>query len=226
MMNIDEINETNKIGYNKIAMEFDDKHRPTTKNFHELSIPFFDYILSNVIEKKMKVLEVGAGNGWLRKRFRWPEVDYLSVDIAENMEGNIVASVDSLPFADESFDYVFSSLGDPFFYKEALQEICRVLKTGGKFIFSTPDYEWASQSRGTDMMNTFSKDGKKVAVYSFTYNNEQMREVWGECGFHPFTIQQWYPEMLQDEIAGDIAKVWRKKCNKSISVITTAIFEK
>ncbi len=44
-MHSESIDKTNRDGYDAIAAEFDDRRRPTTANFHELSRSFIQQVL-------------------------------------------------------------------------------------------------------------------------------------------------------------------------------------
>lgn len=226
----DMIRKTNKEGYNRLADVFIDEKRVTTANFHELSQDFFRYILSSKIKDGMKVLEVGAGRGWLRNTFTWPDIDYIAVDIAENMvkdaSDSIVSTAEDLPFDDNCFDCVVSSLGDPFFYEESIKEISRVLKEGGLFVLSTPAKEWAKSLRGDSLFSTFVEKGEVIQTYSFTYDEIEMREIWGKCGFLPITIQNWYSNGIKGVISKDIGDIDDKMKSGKIAILTTAIFIK
>lgn len=224
------IKKRNKEGYNRIAEAFVDEKRVTTSNFHELSKDFFEYILSSKVKTGMKVLEVGAGRGWLRDTFEWPVVDYIAVDIAENMvkdaRDSIVSSTEDLPFDDNYFDCVISSLGDPFFYEESIREICRVLKKGGIFILSTPAKEWAKCLRGDSLFSTFIEKDEIIQTYSFTYDETEMREIWSKCGLLPITIQNWYSSAIKGKLSKDIEAIASKTNCGKMAILTTAIFIK
>ena len=221
-----EVRDVNKQGYNKLAPEFVEEKRITTANFHELSQDFFRYVMNSKLKKGMKVLEIGVGKGWLRKNFNWPKVDYIAVDIAEMMikelDNTIVCSVEDMPFEDAQFDCVISSLGDPYFYKEALVEISRVLRRDGLFLFSTPANEWARKLRGERIFSSFKVGNENIETYSFTYNAKDMINLWRSCGFEPLTMQNWYAGGIRCPISADISKIGNSVTE--VAIVTTAIF--
>lgn len=226
------IGNVNKEGYNKLAPNFFDEKRITTSNFHEVTKDFFQHAVDTYVKKGNKILELGPGKDWLTRNIIFPEVDYYKIEIAEQMiedsRNTSIASVDAMPFEEEDFDYIFSSLGDPYFYEEALKEICRVLKKNGLFIFSAPSHEWAKGLRGNKQMSTFIDEGKEINVYSFTYSNTDMRNLWRKCGFTPIMIQ----DCFGSGINGDISKDVIKSANnlsldyRDLSIATVAVFKK
>lgn len=94
---------------------------------------------------KGKLLDYGCGSKPYREIFDNPQ--YIGVDINlpgghdhSNEQIDFYYDGTTLPFQDASFDAVFSSevMEHIFNMNESLQEINRVLKPGGKLLFSTP----------------------------------------------------------------------------------------
>ena len=105
---------------------------------------------------RIRVLEIGGGAGqcarWIQRT--QPDVEVVSTDLSGGMVrvGRAInerhgiplplAQCDAaaLPFAGETFDVVFTAYGAvPFVADSAglLREVCRVLRPGGRFVFST-----------------------------------------------------------------------------------------
>jgi len=101
-----------------------------------------------------RILDLGAGTGFfstaLRKRYR--KADIVALDIAENMLRQVqeragwfrkprcvCADAESLPFADDSFELIFSNLMLQWSVdlEVTLLELRRVLAPGGLLMFST-----------------------------------------------------------------------------------------
>jgi guanylate kinase len=79
-----QIDILNASGYRKVAGHFTTQERPTTANFHDLSKSFFKKVI-DTIPQGVSCLEIGPGQGWLRKNFHWPQMRYFAVDIASSM---------------------------------------------------------------------------------------------------------------------------------------------
>lgn len=97
-----------------------------------------------------KVLDVGCGNGWVLSKFFGEGAKCFGCDLTQRaieissrrfnlLKGEaifIVANAEELPFKDSSFDIITAMgvLHHTPKTTEAIQEIYRVLKTGGKFV--------------------------------------------------------------------------------------------
>lgn len=166
------------IAYLKVANEFTEEKRVTTRNFHEVSRNFWNYLIEN-LHIGDSVLELGSGNGWLRDNFEWPAINYHCVDITSSMKSvsnrvnGIVASARCIPIEGKSIDYVVASLADPYFYPEVLCEVNRILKDEALFVAILPDKEWADNLRGIgNHKTTFLLD----QVNSDKYNGNAMSD--------------------------------------------------
>lgn len=229
------IDEKNTIGYSKVATEFTEEKRITTRNFHEASKKFWDSVISK-IHGGRTVLELGPGNGWLQKSFTWPNVNYLCADIVSDMEAvsrsksGLQASARCLPLRARSVDYVVASLADPYFYPEMLCEVNRILKEGAHFIATLPDKEWADNLRGANHHETsFLLDsGLTATVFSFTFSDSEIINLAENCGFLVCHLLHFEGTLLGNEISPAITRA-AEKAGKPISnlrVITAIVLEK
>ena len=139
------IDEINKIGYNKIAMEFTDDLRITTRNFHDASLKFWKSTLKKYSNRKLKnnVLELGVGNGWLFQNIRNFSHNIYGLEISDHMQSSycvktIVSSARNIPVRSSFFNLVVGSLIDPLLNPETFLEVDRVLVPGGEFLFTVP----------------------------------------------------------------------------------------
>ena len=230
------IDTVNSSGYVKVATQFTEEKRITTKNFHEISEVFWHSFLKKLGSDEV-VLELGPGNGWLRSSFVWPSVDYRCVDIASNMqsvsnkENSYVASARSMPMLNESIDCVVASLADPYFYPEMLCEVNRILREGGLFAVTLPDKEWADNLRGSNNHKTsFLLDsGESSTVYSFTFSDEQIEDLVDKCGFSICQlIHLQGTELRKNEISQAITCAAEKvgKSVNDLNIITALVLRK
>ena len=134
--------------YDKYAKERQEKLLKGTSKPHRFAEkPMMFSMLSNLTGKK--VLLLGCGTGEETKMLEsFGAVDMIGIDLSEesiriaketypNYEF-IVGDMHKLPFDNESFDYVYSSLTIHYSDKPNLvyDEIYRILKNNGQFLFS------------------------------------------------------------------------------------------
>lgn len=178
-----QIDEINKIGYNKVAYEFTEEKRVTTHNFHIASTKFFKTSIQKYIKKNTKILEVGPGQGWLAKKIALPSQSYSTIDISTNMQStsvskyNYVGTIRNTNFKENNFDVIISSLADPYLFPSAILEIRRILKNNGIFIFTTPSSKWSKNVRNNKLNNktTFLLHDESTAeVFSFTFTLQEL----------------------------------------------------
>lgn len=89
-----------------------------------------------------KILDIGSGSGFLLEALGEANLTQadLSFDMCQKVNGSAVnADMESLPFADESFDFIVSSLAIQWSVdlRNTFEEASRVLANGGKFAIST-----------------------------------------------------------------------------------------
>lgn len=105
-------------------------------------------ILSFFPKQKIKILELGGGEGYLAKRINEIGHDVTSIDLNPRFPQDFPvqkANAEKLDFSDESFDVVFSShvvahIADP---KKVFDELKRVLKKDGIIIHIVPSPWWS-----------------------------------------------------------------------------------
>ncbi|MBA5248667.1 MAG: methyltransferase domain-containing protein [Gammaproteobacteria bacterium] len=178
------IEAVNKYGYDQIAEEFEEGIRTTTKNFHDISFSFWKKQL-DLIKVNEKVLEIGIGNGWLFSTLSVSTKEIYGADLSNKMHASYIKKMYScssraIPINAESIDYIVSSLADPFLYPETLVEAHRILKSGGKFIFTLPSLSWAKnlKTRKNVDKTTFKKlNGANISVYSICNGVESMLDI-------------------------------------------------
>lgn len=230
------IDITNADGYSKVAAEFTEERRITTRNFHEISKVFWNPFIEGMHTGET-VLELGPGNGWLRSSFVWPSVNYYCVDIAPGMKSvsnvvnGFVASARCIPVRSKSIDCVVASLADPYFYPEMLCEVNRILKEEAMFVATLPDKEWADNLRGANNHKTsfLLENGNTATVFSFTFSDDEVKSLAEECGFSICQLTHLRGiELKENEISPAITRA-AEKAGKSIddlNIITAIIWKK
>ena len=132
----------------KHYLEINYAHKKESTSYdHKL----LDYILNvGKIATRGSVLDLACGTGSFKAAFEAKKIKYCGVDIDNEDSLNNVSRCDigqeSLPYPNESFMLVFFKMGiEHLTIKEishCLNEARRVLKSKGKLIVMTPDWEW------------------------------------------------------------------------------------
>ena len=229
-----QIDSQNRAGYDKVAHEFYDEFRITTKNFHDASVPFWEMVFESTVMtidrgESTRLLEVGSGNGWLFNTFQVQNglcIDCL--DISTNMNTNygehkFVASSRCIPVKSNYYDYVVGSLCDPFLYPESIVDIYRVLKPTGFFILTYPSNVWADglPLRGRDSTVFSLQNAQKAEVFSFCDFESFFEEEGKEIGFAMLFKKSYY---LGEEYEDNVAEAINiSAANQSVSPLRLPI---
>jgi SAM-dependent methyltransferase len=95
-----------------------------------------------------------------------------------------VATAGDLPLPSDSIEWLVASLGDPYNTETFWTETVRVLKRGGKAVFTTPAYDWAKCFRDVNDNDAGFKeaefeliDGRRVRLPSFIYSEENQVDL-------------------------------------------------
>ena len=144
--------------FDRHAHEYDHNARIQNRVAHEL-------ISRNKDDLKGDILDIGSGTGIISQI---TGLQPTQIDISQKMceiSGSICADAEELPFKDESFDFVISSLTIQWLddLKQLCSEIKRVLKPGGRFALS-------SFSSGTlqELNDCYSYLDQKKHLINFT----------------------------------------------------------
>ena len=170
--------------YDRIAPEYYDAARhPTCAAFRKASIALIRGFLTT---SQQEVLEVGCGRSIFCDITSGIERLTL-IDSSEFMMQHtsgisilsaIHANAEEMPVAASSVDCLISSLGDPYNTVLFWKEVARVVRPGGKILFTTPSYEWAVKYRllegsQKEIALFLTRDGEKVETPSFVHPREE-----------------------------------------------------
>ena len=179
------------------------------------------------------VLEVGPGQGWLRKNCHFPSVCYDVLELTKEMtqyvqaDEIVVSSASRTELSSQKYQMALASLADPYFYPEAICEICRVIKPNGYFAFSLPAAEWAKGLRGDKIeMTAFrSQMGQEVKTYSFVLEIDELRSLLEDCGFNVLRLETINGEHLAGEFVSPAITDVTTDINK-LGIVTVGLCEK
>jgi SAM-dependent methyltransferase len=167
--------------YAAVAAEYyDEVFHPTCRNFRDASKMFVRASLGAHPLSGL-TLEVGAGQSLLGEL-----VDGASLEIERlllldrsiemlsysrryaGFSDLVVSDVCQLPFREKSISLIVAALGDPYNVDAFWLEVARCLTTGGRCLFTTPSYEWASSFRPS------SANERHGAAYFELKNGERL----------------------------------------------------
>ena len=188
--------------YNASAKEWADRLRSGNNQAHRfLEKPAMFAKLPDV--KGLRVLCVGCGTGEECDALTSSGATVVGIDIGSGLINEarkaypdiefLIMDVESLQFADASFDFVYSSLTLHYLedWTTALSEIKRVLVPGGHFLFSTHHpIKWGSQVTRGESQDAFlmgyerPKDGSAPQVYGDYLTPRKLEDTW----FGSFTV--------------------------------------
>ncbi len=191
------VDRVNLVGYDSIASEFTESERITTRNFHNASRPAFISALEGYAGGRL--LELGAGHGWLASSVPLDAFDCIHQDASPEMSSyflrnhparvSVVSPVRALPFDSGSFDLAVGSLIDGFIYPSALAEIHRVLNSNGVIVLSYPSHIWALECRGGSEYATFESGRGQLQSYSFSPSEHSLAGMMNACGFELLSFE-------------------------------------
>lgn len=169
------------IGYNLAAKDYDKKESYLNSFEKDKLLP----LLGDLLGKK--ILDVGAGTGRLTLKLAKAGAEVTALDVSEEMLKriknhelrikNVVGDAESLPFEDNSFDFVVAAflivhLKD---LKRFFDEAYRVLKDGGKLLITNINQKEPPEVE--------TKEGV-IKIESYYHRPEEVIEVLKELAFN------------------------------------------
>jgi ubiquinone/menaquinone biosynthesis C-methylase UbiE len=174
---------------------------------HRYSLQLYHHLASAIDWSDARALEIGSGRGggasYIKRHFKPKSV--VGVDITANaiafccryysIDGLSFARGDAqlLPFAENSFDVVFNVESSGYYpdFERFLQEVVRVLRPGGHFLYVDMRYQedietWRAQLDKTGLHLVKEEDITPNAVRALALNREHRQAL----------IKQHTPKML------------------------------
>ncbi len=178
----------NRVGYTAIAEDFVDELRITTADFHNASAPHLSRLLRES-PAGSRLLEVGAGRGWLREAVDTGKADYACQESSAGMarylpEDVMTEPIRALPAKHGSYDYVVGSLVDGMAYPLGVFCLAQLLAPSGRIVLTWPSAVWSTGRRRTTRTTQFvSASGRTVrGIHSFTPGPAQTKELFRLAG--------------------------------------------
>jgi len=212
-----------KMVWDILAKEYYSQRHRTSRNFDTIIHTHLPRIITELSPDGL-YLDLGGGKGRLEELYEDARLNVVIGDISLAMmrtgmhacmhpRSAFCIQMDAfrIPFRENTFDGVFSLLGDPYSLKEAFEEVLRVLKPNGFFFIALPTKLWADNLRpflGVEMDQTIfrTQNGKSLAVPSFLYNSQDLEKVLLNVGFKHIKTGEWKPSGLisKDQFSRDV----------------------
>jgi len=160
-----------------------------------------------------KVLDIGGldVNGNLRKEFESRNMEYISIDISEGNNVDIVVNPnEKLPFENASFDIVISTScfeHDPCFWM-TFREMCRIVKLDGYIYVNAPSNGMYHTYPG-DNWRFYSDAGQALSFWA-------SKTVDGEC--YPVQVIETFHILPMNDIWIDFVCVWKRVVEKTTEI--------
>lgn len=193
--------------WDKIAAEYYEEMHETSRNFDRIIQQNLPKIIPELHSKGL-YLDLGGGRGRIQKLFSYCEADVIVGDISVAMmktDPNTFGLISyvqmdafEIPFRRNTFDGVFSLLGDPYALPKAFKEVLRISKASGFFFLALPSRVWAESLRsvlGVEINQTIFKtrDSRFIETQSFVYDPDELKKVLQAVGFKQVHTGNWRP---------------------------------
>ena len=195
--------------WDMLAAEYYSEQHKTSRNF--------DCIINHNIQKIFQklpsglYLDLGGGRGRLEELYSNSNVSIIVGDFSMLMlntkprqfrtNPRIQMDAFNIPFRKNTFDGVFSFIGDSYAQKEVFKEVFRVLKLSGFFLLALPTKIWRQNLTSSleirEDETIFSiKNNRKMKVPSFLYGSGELESALSISGFRKVNVGEWRPNRL------------------------------
>jgi ubiquinone/menaquinone biosynthesis C-methylase UbiE len=186
------------VSYDVLAGEYYDSNaHPTCHNLNRLSRAY----LARWIPEHFRcrdILEVGAGNSVVASILHERGLPLTGLELQDASESmlahsrrwhtlgasTIISDARSISRTDATVSLLVASLGDPYNVSAYWAEAARVVRPGGRALFTMPSFQWAARFRALQEGDSLQvakfvlRDGRIVDVPSYIYPlTEQVRMI-------------------------------------------------
>jgi len=188
-----------------MANEYYSEVHKTSRNFDTIIHNRLPRIISELHTDGL-YLDLGGGRGRLRELYSDTSFNVVVGDISLAMMKTREYSPTSacyiqmdafrIPFRENTFDGVFSLLGDPYSVPNVFEEVLRILKPDHFFFIALPTKTWAESLRPllrVEMNQTVfrTRNGRLVKSPSFVYDSKDLQEILSSIGFGKVQTGEW-----------------------------------
>lgn len=218
--NMERLTQYLKMVWDTIAKEYYLEVHKTSRNFDTIIHNRLPRIVSKLHSDRL-YLDLGGGRGRLKELYGDTSFDVVVGDISlammktrkDSPTSTCYIQMDAfrIPFKENTFDGVFSLLGDPYSLSNVFEEVLRILKPNGFFFIALPTRIWAESLRpllGVEMNQTIFKtrDGRVVKSPSFLYDSKDLQEILLSIGFRRVKTGEWQSldSISKDQFSRDV----------------------
>lgn len=218
--NMERLTQYLKMVWDTIAKEYYSEVHKTSRNFDTIIHNRLPRIVSKLHSDRL-YLDLGGGRGRLKELYGDTSFNVVVGDISlammktrkDSPTSTCYIQMDAfrIPFKENTFDGVFSLLGDPYSLSNVFEEVLRILKPNGFSFIALPTKIWAESLRpllGVEMNQTIFKtrDGRVVKCPSFLYDSKDLQEILLSIGFRKVKTGEWksLDSISKDQFSRDV----------------------
>lgn len=196
--------------WDNISNEYYDEIHRTSRNFDKIIYDRLKEVVLSLRDHGI-YLDLGGGRGRVQEIFVDSKAHIVVGDVSKAMMKNTSTQLQlraltsyvqldafKIPFIRNTFDGVFSLLGDPFLLPEVFSEVFRVLKPSSFFFIALPSKTWAKNLRSTlglsiNQASFRTREGNSVETPSFVYDSGELVDTLLSTGFKHIQTGDWQP---------------------------------